>query len=114
GASLAGFVPSSGASDWNQDISNAAVDSNSTNIINYIGAGTGLHADFGSGLYQGFNIGIPYAVTNQQQTLISINITHPPTESDPGPMPVATTDPVEGDPTSGDRHVLVLDNSNCF
>jgi hypothetical protein len=114
GASLGGFVPFSGTSGWNQDITNAAVDSNSTNIINYIGAGTGLHADFGSGLYQGFNIGIPYTVTSQQQPLIPINITDSPTESDPGPMPIATTDPVEGDPTNGDRHVLVLDNSHCF
>jgi hypothetical protein len=114
GASLGGFVPFSAASGWNQDISSAAVDSNSTNIVNYIGSGTGLHADFGQGLYQGFKIGIPYTIVNQQQPLIPINVTDSPTESDPGPMPIATSDPVEGDPTSGDRHVLVLDNSNCF
>jgi hypothetical protein len=31
-------------------------------------------------------------------------------------MPVALSDPIEGypNPGSGDRHVLVLDNSNCF
>ena len=60
GASLNGFVPFSPASGWNQDISTAAVDSNSTAIINFIGGTIGLHADFGSGQYQGSTIGIPY------------------------------------------------------
>jgi hypothetical protein len=49
GASLGGFVAFSSASPWNQDISSAAVDPNSTAIINYIGAGIGLHPDFGAG-----------------------------------------------------------------
>ncbi len=34
----------------------------------------------------------------------------------PGPMPVPPDAPIEGYPSpgSGDRHVLVLDNSNCW
>jgi hypothetical protein len=114
GASLGGFLPFDASSAWNQDISHAAVDSNSTNIINYIGAGTGLHADFGSGLYQGSKIGIPYTVANPQQPLIPVSINQSPGESDPGPMPIALTDPIEGEPNPGDQHVLVLDNSKCF
>jgi hypothetical protein len=36
-------------------------------------------------------------------------------ESDPGPMPVPANAPIEGGSSStGDRHVLVLDNGNCF
>ena len=37
-------------------------------------------------------------------------------ESDPGPMPVPANAPIEGypNPGSGDRHVLVLDNNNCW
>src|SRR6059058_5350506 len=33
-----------------------------------------------------------------------------------GPMPIPANGPIEGDPTpgTGDRHVLVLNNSNCF
>src|SRR5262249_55583045 len=33
-----------------------------------------------------------------------------------GPMPVPSSAAIEGDPNpgNGDRHVLVLDNSNCF
>jgi hypothetical protein len=37
-------------------------------------------------------------------------------ESDPGPMPVPANANIEGypNPGTGDRHVLVLDNSNCW
>jgi hypothetical protein len=116
GASLNGFLPFSSASLWNQDISSAAVDPNSTAIINDIGATIGLHPDFGSGEYQGSYIGIPYTVAGLQQPNVPINFTAYGSESDPGPMPVAVTDPIEGypNPGSGDRHVLVLDNANCF
>jgi len=114
GASLGGFVPFSSNSAWNQDISSAAIDPNSTNIVNYIGSGIGLHADFGAGLYQGGKIGIPYVVTNQQQPLLPVSFNQSPSESDPGPMPIALADPIEGEPNPGDQHVLVLDNSNCF
>ena len=116
GATLNGFVPFSPASPWNQDISTAAVDSNSTAIINFIGGSIGLHPDFGSGEYQGSTIGIPYVVAGAQQPDIPINFTAYGDESDPGPMPIALTDPIEGypNPGTGDRHVLVLDNANCF
>jgi hypothetical protein len=114
GANLNGFVPFSSASLWNQDISSAAVDSNSTAIVNFIGSTIGLHADFGAGQYQGSTIGIPYSVAGLQQPNIPINFTAYGDESDPGPMPVALTDPIEGFPGTGDRHVLVLDNANCF
>ena len=116
GASLNGFVPFSPASGWNQDVSTAAVDSNSTAIINFIGGSIGLHADFGSGQYQGSTIGIPYTVAGAQQPQVPVNFTAYGDESDPGPMPIALTDPIEGypNPGTGDRHVLVLDNANCF
>jgi hypothetical protein len=116
GGSLNGFVPFSPTSGWNKDISTAAIDSNSTAIINFIGGSIGLHADFGSGQYQGSTIGIPYVVAGAQQPEIPVNFTAYGDESDPGPMPIALTDPIEGDPNpgTGDRHVLVLDNANCF
>jgi hypothetical protein len=45
-----------------------------------------------------------------------INYTAYGAESDPGPMPIPLTAPIEGypNPGSGDRHVLVLDRANCF
>jgi hypothetical protein len=116
GAALNGFVPFSSASPWNQDISSASVDSNSTAIINFIGSTIGLHPDFGAGEYQGSTIGIPYSVAGLQQPNIPVTFTAYGSESDPGPMPIALTDPIEGypNPGTGDRHVLVLDNANCF
>jgi hypothetical protein len=92
------------------------VDPNSTAIVNFIGSGIGMHADFGAGQYQGSTIGIPYLIVGAQQPPVTINFTAYGSESDPGPMPVPVTAPIEGypNPGTGDRHVLVLDNSNCF
>ncbi len=116
GAGLGGFVPFPSSSLWNTDISAAPVDPNSAAIINFIGTSTGLHPDFGSGLYNGSSIGIPYTVVGNQQPLVVVNYTAYGSESDPGPMPIAVTAPIEGypNPGNGDRHVLVLDNVNCF
>ena len=116
GASLGGFVPFAADSLWNTDISSAPVDPNSTAVINFIGSGIGIHADFGAGQYQGSTIGIPYLIVGAQQPPVTVNFTAYGSESDPGPMPVPVTAPIEGypNPGTGDRHVLVLDNSNCF
>jgi len=62
GASLNGFRPFPAANAWNQGISALPVDANSDAIINFIGSTTGLHADFGSGQFQGSIIGIWYFV----------------------------------------------------
>ncbi len=116
GASLGGFLPFPSDNPWNKDISSASVDPNSVNIINFIGPTIGLHPDFGQGEYQGSYIGIPYTVVDSTQPLIPINYQAYGSESDPGPMPIPLTAPIEGypNPGSGDRHVLVLDKSNCF
>jgi hypothetical protein len=116
GASLNGFLPFPSNNLWNTNISSALVDPNSAAIINYIGSTIGIHPDFGSGEYDGSYIGIPYTVVDGTQPLIPINYQAYGSESDPGPMPIPLTAPIEGDPIpgTGDRHVLVLDNSNCF
>lgn len=116
GASLNGFRSFGNDNLWNQDISGSPVDANSDAIINFIGSGTGMHADFGSGLYQGSIIGIPYSVVSGTQAPVNVTFTAYGSESDPGPMPIPGNAQIEGgpNPTGGDRHVLVLDNSNCF
>jgi len=116
GASLNGFLPFPAGNAWNQDISTSAVDPNSATIITFIGPSIGLHPDFGSGLYNGSDIGIPYVVVGSSQAPVNIDFTAYGDESDPGPMPVPADAPIEGDPNpgSGDRHVLVLDNANCW
>src|SRR5690242_14593151 len=67
GASLNGFVPFQTSSLWNTDISNAPVDPNSTNIINFIGSTVTLHPDFGAGTFHNQTLGIPYQVVAGSQ-----------------------------------------------
>jgi hypothetical protein len=116
GGSLNGFVPFPAASLWNQDVSTASVDPNSGAIIGAIGNNVAVHADFGAGLYNGGKIGIPYVVVDGTQPLVTVNFSAFGGESDPGPMPVPASGPIEGDPLpgNGDRHVLVLNKNNCF
>jgi IPT/TIG domain-containing protein len=116
GASLGGFVPFPSNNLWNTNVSNFSVDPNSATIINFIGNATTVHPDFGAGEYDGSNIGIPYTIVDSTQPLIPIDYTSYGSESDAGPMPIPLTAPIEGypNPGSGDRHVLVLDKSNCF
>jgi hypothetical protein len=115
GGSLNGFIPFPADNLWNQNISSAPVDPNSDAYINFIGGTTPLHPDFGSGLYAGQSIGIPYVVVSGTP-LVKINFTEYGSESDPGPMPVPPNAPIEGypKPGNGDRHVLVLDRDNCW
>jgi len=114
-ANLHGFVAFPADNAWNQDISSAPVDPNSSSIISFIGDSTPLHPDFGAGLYAGQTIGIPYIVVSGSP-LVSVKYTAYGNESDPGPMPVPKNAPIEGypKPGNGDRHVLVLDRDNCW
>jgi hypothetical protein len=98
---------------WNTDVSSAPVDPNSAALIASVGLSTGLHPDFGAGLYNGAPIGIPYVVVAGSQARVPITWTAYGDESDPGPYPVPSNAPVEGAPlTDGDRHVLVIDRDN--
>jgi hypothetical protein len=99
---------------WNTPVDNLPVDANSPAYIATIGAATGLHPDFGSGLWDGGPIGIPYNVVpgTQQKVIISFDYAD---ESDPGPYPIPANPAIEGgSQSSGDRHVLVLDKDNCM
>jgi hypothetical protein len=115
GASLQGFTPFPVDNAWNRDVSADPVDPNSAAIIAFIGAGTGLHPDFGAGLYNGSPIGIPYTVVaSSTQAKVPVTFTAYGGESDPGPMPLPVTAPVEGgSAATGDRHVLVMDRDAC-
>jgi len=59
---------------WNLDISAAPVDPYSTQIIAAISSPV-IKADFGSGLWQGAPIGIPYIVVCGSQQKLAINFT---------------------------------------
>ncbi|HEY7023318.1 MAG TPA: hypothetical protein VH349_19515 [Ktedonobacterales bacterium] len=98
---------------WNADISALPVDARSASYIASIGGGGHLHPDFGSGLYDGGPIGIPYVVAPSSQTAVPVSFNYAD-ESDPGPYPIPSNAPIEGGAQSdGDRHVLVVQSGTC-
>jgi hypothetical protein len=99
---------------WNTRINYLPVDPNSDNYVSRIGATSPGHADFGSGLYDGEPIGIPYVAVPGTQPMVPVSFTYAD-ESDPGPYPIPANAPIEGGSQStGDRHVLVVDQGNCL
>lgn len=95
---------------WNKDISASAIDPYNSQIIAAISSPV-IKADFGSGLWLGAPIGIPYIVVCGNQPKIAINYTDYGDESDPGPFPIPLTAPVEGN-GNGDSHVIAVDVEN--
>ena len=98
---------------WNAPIDHLPVDASSDLYIAAMGTDTGMHADFGSGTWDGGPIGIPYVTVQRSQGAVSVAFEYED-ESDPGPWPVPTVAPIEGGPGSdGDRHVLVVQEGAC-
>lgn len=95
---------------WNKDISAAPIDPYNSQIIAGI-ATPAIKADFGSGLWNGAPIGIPYVVVCGNQPKIAINFTDYGDESDPGPYPIPLNAPIEGN-GAGDAHVIAVDIEN--
>ncbi|MBL8217780.1 MAG: hypothetical protein JNL62_01040 [Bryobacterales bacterium] len=98
---------------WNTPIDHLPVHTRSSDWVNTIGASRTFHADFGSGLWNGGPIGIPFVVVPQGQAKVPVSFEYDD-ESDPGPYPVPPNPPIEGGPnSSGDRHILVLEQGVC-
>ncbi|MFN8305312.1 MAG: hypothetical protein U0T79_00940 [Ferruginibacter sp.] len=95
---------------WNKDISASPIDPYNTQIIAALGTNA-VKADFGSGLWQGAPIGIPYIVVCGNQPRITIHFTDYGDESDPGPYPIPLNAPIEGNGV-GDSHVIAVDVQN--
>ena len=94
---------------WNTRADTLPVAANSATIINSIGAGTGLHPDFGSGLWQGQPIGIPYDVVPGTTAKSQVAFDYAD-ESDSGPYPIPASVHIEG---GSDRHALIVDKDSC-
>jgi hypothetical protein len=99
---------------WNTRIDSLPLVSNSTTMVNTIGANAGLKADFGSGTWNGGPIGIPYITVPGSQTKYPVTFDYDD-ESDPGPYAVPLNAPIEGgSQSSGDRHAIAIDRDNCI
>jgi hypothetical protein len=98
---------------WNTAIDQLPVSANSSTWVTTIGATKTVHADFGSGLYNGEPIGIPFVIVPGSQTMYPATFTYAD-ESDPGPYAIPLNAPIEGGSTStGDRHAIAIDTGNC-
>ncbi|HEV2593028.1 MAG TPA: hypothetical protein VGU02_14165 [Gaiellaceae bacterium] len=100
---------------WNQRVDTLPVAANSAQLIASIGLDCPVHADFGSGLYDGQQIGIPYVVLHGNKIPKSRVAFDYADESDKGPYPIPRNVPIEGEPhpDDGDRHALIVDRDTC-
>ncbi|MBS1597845.1 MAG: hypothetical protein JST75_06450 [Bacteroidetes bacterium] len=101
---------------WNKDISGEPVDPYSSQIIANFSSSP-LKADFGSGLWDGAPIGIPFVVVCGDQTKSNVTFRansydgNYGDESDAGPYAIPLSAPIEGN-SSGDSHVISVDKDN--
>ena len=92
---------------WRKDISKEPVDPLSTEIIAGIGAGRGLHPDWGT------KYGIPFQFVDKNTPRINPKFDYAD-ETDKGPYPLPENPLIEGVPdgtstVEGDRHILCID-----
>jgi hypothetical protein len=98
---------------WNERVDRLPVARSSATLIRSIGLSAGMHADFGSGTWDGGPIGIPYVVVRKGQRRVPVSFLYA-SESNRGRYPLPPGAPIEGGPrASGDRHVIVVDKSAC-
>ncbi len=103
GASNCPIFPSTNV--WNRPVNRLPVATNSKKLIDEIGAGIGLHPDFGSDPTNG----IPYNVVGKTTKMVSFSFDYAD-QSDKGPYPIPTHPKIEA---GSDHHLLVVDKSNC-
>jgi hypothetical protein len=103
---------------WNKDISQSPIDPYNTQIIQAL-ATYPVKADFGSGLWEGAPIGIPYVVVCGSQTKTAVTWRgnsyddNYGDESDAGPYAIPLNAPIEGNAQmDNDKHVIAVDKDN--
>jgi hypothetical protein len=101
------------SSVWNKRVDALPVAGNSSAIVRSIGAGLNVHADFGSGLWNGGPIGIPITVVGSATPKRVVRFDYAE-ESDQGPYPIPSGVKIEGGrQADGDRHAILVDRSSC-
>ncbi len=68
-----------------------------------------MHADFGSGLWEGSKIGIPITVVSEKTPRTRVSFEYA-SESDRGPYPIPSNVKIEG---GSDQHAILVDKSSC-
>lgn len=99
---------------WNVPVDTMPLAARSNDYVTAIGRDRTMHADFGSGEWDGGPIGIPFITVPGTQKKVDVTFDYAD-ESDAGPYPIPNNAPIEGGPNGdGDRHVLVLDRDRCM
>jgi hypothetical protein len=94
---------------WNRRVDKLPVAANSATMIRSIGLSTGLHADFGSGLWDGAPIGIPFDVVTRKTPRAKVSFEYSD-ESDHVGYPIPKQVHIEG---GSDHHALLVDRDAC-
>ncbi|MGZ4399374.1 MAG: hypothetical protein ACXVYM_00725 [Gaiellaceae bacterium] len=97
------------SSPWNRRVDRLPVDPRSQAILATVGLDTGLHPDFGSGLWEGRPIGIPITVVGGRAARVRVSFEYAG-ESDKGPYPIPRNVRIEG---GSDRHAIIVDRDRC-
>lgn len=98
---------------WNRRVDTLPVAPDSAAVVRSIGLDGSLHADFGSGLWEGAPIGIPFTVVGKTTPRSRVSFEYAD-ESDRVRYPIPPNVKIEGGPRAdGDRHALLLDRDAC-
>jgi hypothetical protein len=98
---------------WNKRVDELPKHRRSKEIVRAIGSSRYVHADFGSGLWEGGPIGIPVTVVDSSQSTSFVDFLYGD-ESDAGPYPIPPDVAIEGGPAAdGDRHAIIVDRDSC-
>ena len=106
---MAGCPVFPASNPWNVRVDRLPVAADSAKIVASIGAQLPVHADFGSGLWQGKPIGIPFDVVRRTTPRARVAFDYAG-ESDGGPYPIPRNVHVEG---GSDRHAILVDRDAC-
>jgi hypothetical protein len=102
-----------GDNAWNQRVDRLAVEPDSARIVASIGLDGGVHADFGSGRYEGRPIGIPFDVVSRRTHRSRVRFDYAD-ESNRVRYPIPRRVHIEGGAgADGDRHALLVDRDAC-
>jgi hypothetical protein len=98
---------------WNERVDKLPVVSDSARLITSIGLDAPVHADFGSGKWDGGPIGIPFDVVSKQTRLSHVSFAYAD-ESNRVRYPIPQHVQIEGGAhATGDRHAIMVDKSSC-
>jgi hypothetical protein len=98
---------------WNERVDKLPVAASSAPLVASIGLDSPVHADFGSGTWDGGPIGIPFDVVSRKTPRSRVSFDYAD-ESDRVRYPVPRRVHIEGGAHStGDRHAILVDKSSC-